>query len=536
MITVTGIGQKTSGLLFKNDDPNDSLEGLPNLSPPGRAVFLDDFPIWNATEINKLASTTFNGKQLKFAAIGSGFDPWLRIYDRPSSSPTLRQVFSDTNPTLRSNPKVVKSELTMGSPLYDFVIEANSSSSIFANGSAYYVEASAELNSTIYNLGNLSLGQTVVQDFVGWSDPRDQFTFTLTSRSRVDVSLRRQTGDGDLSFNGKVSEASGNSSESIPNQILDPGTYTITVDAAYGYISATSLTSRTLNEVNSGTSMNVASTYELAIDISRGKIPESDFNGDGKSDLVWRNYKTGQNAIWSMSGTTFIEGTFTTPVSDINWSLASTGDFNGDGKSDLVWRNYVTGENAIWIMNGTTLSQGVLTTPIRDLNWSIAATGDFNADGKSDLVWRNYKTGQNAIWLMNGTELSQGVFTTPVSDPNWSIGGAGDFNNDGKSDLVWRNYATGQNAIWLMNGTELSQGVLTTPVSDPNWQMAGTGDFNNDGNSDLIWRNGSAGKNAVWLMNGTNLSSGVSLNDISDPNWRISNAFAGNPNIFPGRR
>jgi FG-GAP repeat len=66
--------------------------------------------------------------------------------------------------------------------------------------------------------------------------------------------------------------------------------------------------------------------------------------------------------------------------------------------------------------------------------------------------------------------------------------------------------------------------------------MAGTGDFNNDGNSDLIWRNGSAGQNAVWLMNGTNLSSGVFLNDTSDPNWKISNAFAGNPNIFPGRR
>jgi hypothetical protein len=31
-------------------------------------------------------------------------------------------------------------------------------------------------------------------------------------------------------------------------------------------------------------------------------------------------------------------------------------DFNGDGKSDIVLRNYTTGQNALWLMNGTSVT------------------------------------------------------------------------------------------------------------------------------------------------------------------------------------
>jgi FG-GAP repeat len=41
------------------------------------------------------------------------------------------------------------------------------------------------------------------------------------------------------------------------------------------------------------------------------------------------------------------------------WVVASTGDFNGDGMSDILWRNS-NGDLGIWLMNGTqTLSPPV---------------------------------------------------------------------------------------------------------------------------------------------------------------------------------
>ena len=80
--------------------------------------------------------------------------------------------------------------------------------------------------------------------------------------------------------------------------------------------------------------------------------------------------------------------------------MVGTGDFNGDGKSDIVWRD-TSGNTAIWLMNGAAvLSAGGLGNV--PTTWSIALTGDYDGDGKSDLLWRD-TSGNTAIWFMNGT-------------------------------------------------------------------------------------------------------------------------------------
>jgi FG-GAP repeat len=59
-----------------------------------------------------------------------------------------------------------------------------------------------------------------------------------------------------------------------------------------------------------------------------------------------------------------------------NWSIALTGDFNGDGKTDILWRDSSTGTVVIWFMNGvqvaSTASLGAVGT-----DWTIQGT---NAD------------------------------------------------------------------------------------------------------------------------------------------------------------
>jgi hypothetical protein len=58
-------------------------------------------------------------------------------------------------------------------------------------------------------------------------------------------------------------------------------------------------------------------------------------------------------------------------ISDTSWQIAGTGDFNGDGKVDILWRNYGTGLNYVWYMDGVTVTGGELLMTVADLNWII---------------------------------------------------------------------------------------------------------------------------------------------------------------------
>src|SRR5437773_10390413 len=103
-----------------------------------------------------------------------------------------------------------------------------------------------------------------------------------------------------------------------------------------------------------------------------------------------------------MNGAAISSAAVFATVPDPNWSIVATGDFDGDGKSDLLWRNSATGENTIWFMNGAAISGGASIAPMADLNWSIAGVADFDGDGKSDILARNGATGEPNVVLVRG--------------------------------------------------------------------------------------------------------------------------------------
>ena len=91
-----------------------------------------------------------------------------------------------------------------------------------------------------------------------------------------------------------------------------------------------------------------------------------------------------------------------------SWQIKGTGDFNGDGKSDILWQN-TTAQPAIWLMNGTNATFGGAAGSFNPgPSWHIKGTGDFNGDGKSDILWQS-DDGTPAIWLMNGTNAASSV-------------------------------------------------------------------------------------------------------------------------------
>lgn len=271
----------------------------------------------------------------------------------------------------------------------------------------------------------------------------------------------------------------------------------------------------------SGTSLLDTSIPGIASSRSSQSL-QSDFNNDGQEDLLWRNYATGDVAVWLMNQASIVTATAISVVKDLNWRIQGTGDFTGDRNTDILWRNYANGQNAIWVMNGTQLVTVNYLPTWNDSAWQAQGVADFNGDQKMDVLWRNYNTGQNQIWLMNGVTRLSTVDLPTTPGVNLTIEAIADLNQDGNADILWRNYLSGDNLVWLMNGTTVSSTITLTSVPDLNWQMQAVGDFNDDGKTDIFWRNLANGQNGIWLMNGLSLSQVISTTPATDRNWQVT--------------
>jgi cysteine-rich repeat protein len=236
-----------------------------------------------------------------------------------------------------------------------------------------------------------------------------------------------------------------------------------------------------------------------------------DYNGDGRSDVFWRNLASGGNAIWLSANNATPQAVAS--VSNTDWNVAGLGRFDAGSTSDVVWRNARTGANVIWrsANHATPLAMAAVT----NLAWSIVGVGDFDGDGRSDLFWRNGATGANAIWRSANNRTTQPV--SGVSNLAWQVVGVGDFNNDGRSDVFWRNVRTGANVVWRSANPATSQAV--TGVSNLAWQVAGTGDFDGDGWDDVFWRNASSGANVIWRR--ALSTSAQAVTGVSNRDWKV---------------
>ncbi len=258
---------------------------------------------------------------------------------------------------------------------------------------------------------------------------------------------------------------------------------------------------------NSATQLAVATETNQAWQVAG----VGDFQGDGKADVLWRHATTGQTYLYNSGNAA--TGGFLGTVSDLNWKVVGIGDFDGDGKSDILWRNTSTGANTIWKAGVSTSLQTVATEA--NQAWQVVGVGDFQGDGNADILWRHATTGQT--YLYNSGSAATGQLLGTVSDLNWKVVGVGDFDGDGKSDILWRNTGTGANTIWKAGVSTSLQTVATE--ANQAWQVVGVGDFQGDGRADILWRNATTGQ--TYLYNSGSAATGQLLGTVADLNWSV---------------
>jgi hypothetical protein len=216
--------------------------------------------------------------------------------------------------------------------------------------------------------------------------------------------------------------------------------------------------------------------FSLTPPIEYALVGVGDFRGDGTTALVLQSRNTNQIAFWYASGSnsaTISGADYVNITPAAGWKVVGVGDFNGDGKSDLVFQDQTTNQIAIWLMNGPTY-QGGMSLPFTPITgWKVVGAGDFNKDGFTDLVFQNQNTGQIALWYMSGTTYVGGTVLASVPSPGWKVVGVGDYNGDGSADLLFQNQTTNQAAVWyLQNGVHVGGDTLSlTPPTG--WKIVG---------------------------------------------------------------
>ena len=105
----------------------------------------------------------------------------------------------------------------------------------------------------------------------------------------------------------------------------------------------------------------------------------------------------------------------------LQWQVEQAADFDGDGRADILWRNYGNGDVYLWTSSATGIARPGIDLGIMGLNWVIETAADFDNDGKADILWRDSNTGDVVVWTSAGHAIAAPGLDLGIVAPSWSI-------------------------------------------------------------------------------------------------------------------
>ncbi|SCG51130.1 glycoside hydrolase domain-containing protein [Micromonospora inositola] len=233
-----------------------------------------------------------------------------------------------------------------------------------------------------------------------------------------------------------------------------------------------------------GVTINIDSNY-----LDMAPLPAiGDFNGNGWSDVMYRDAMTGELYLQPGNGTTLAPRI---PLGG-GWramdAIIRAGNFDRAGGEDVITREAATGY--LWLYPGT--GAGTLASRVRiGTGWTglreITPIGDYNRDGYPDLI---AGTSTGALYLYPGRGNSFGSRVL-LSSSGWTsmdeLAGGPDLDGDGYVDLIARQTKTGD----LYRYPVTTAGKLGSAVKvGSGWtgrrNLTQVGDFDRDGRADLV--------------------------------------------------
>lgn len=224
----------------------------------------------------------------------------------------------------------------------------------------------------------------------------------------------------------------------------------------------------------------------------------ADFDGDGTSDLVYRNV-AGQLYVNTGTAETMALDTDVSKVKDV----LTPGDLDSDGVQDVLTLS-ATGVLRLHPGGYARTPGGLGSYRTVATGWQIynkvAAPGDLNRDGRADLLART-PSGTLYFYAGKGTGAFGGRVQIGTGWQQYdALIGAGDLDEDGVGDLLTR---TPSGVLHRHPGRDGGTFGTRVAVTGANWasynQIIGGGDWDGNGRTDLLARDFSG---ALWFHPG----------------------------------
>ncbi|MBS1793340.1 MAG: VCBS repeat-containing protein [Acidobacteria bacterium] len=217
------------------------------------------------------------------------------------------------------------------------------------------------------------------------------------------------------------------------------------------------------------------SNFEVVQTPNHLLMPQSDFDGDGRTDLSVFRPSTG---TWYASGST--DGVFRAQAFGISTDKPAPGDYDGDGLSDnAVFRD------GVWHISNS--SNGSYRAEQFGVAGDVPVAADFDADGRTDLAV--FRPSNGTWYVRNSADNSFRANQFGLSTDKPAVA---DYDGDGKADIAVFRPSTGQWWIW-----QSSNGAYRSPQFGLSGDIPVVADYDADGLADVAVFRPSTG---VWYI------------------------------------